>query len=575
MKSFFILALGFLIALLVPHQGSCQVLLENRQQLIPLKQLATFDLEIYGQVDSLLITARKFADYYKEQHQPRRQHVDSMVRLFLIVDQGSLDKSIKAAIDGKNIVCFAGFEPIKLDWADAIIHVEAPTTEKISVMMQSIFGGRAFVEKLKIERGDYARGDGLTSEGGIRLSFPIQDESHQYQPLKDTFDRLMQEYLDSLAFPGAQLMVLHKGKVAIMEEYGCHTYEGCLPVLPTDLYDMASVTKTTTATLALMALYDQNRIDLDQNLCFYIPKFCHSDKGEITLRNALTHQSGLKASIVFWKDTYRKNGSVKGRTYRPATDLKYSIKLSDHLYLHRRYKNKIYKSIRKSELKPEQGYVYSDLGFVIFPELIKSVTGYRIDSFMYQHFYNRLGADRLTFKPTDRFNISEIVPTELDTFFRHNLVQGFVHDESSAMLDGLSANAGLFANALDLAKICQMLLNKGSYGGDVFFKPEIVAEFTRTQFPDKGNRRALGFDKPLLDYKEGATYVARSASPQSFGHTGYTGTYYWIDPVTETAFILFTNRVNPTRANNKISGLSIRPRMLQAMYNFLEKGGGM
>ena len=297
----------------------------------------------------------------------------------------------------------------------------------------------------------------------------------------------MQEYLDSMAFPGAQLIVLHQGKVAIMAEYGCHTYEGCDPVLPTDLYDMASVTKTTTATLALMSLYDQHSIDLDQNLCFYIPQFCRSDKGDITLRNALTHQSGLKASIVFWKDTYRKNGSVKGRTYRPIANRKYSIKLSDHLYLHTRYKNKIYKSIRKSELKPEQGYVYSDLGFVIFPELIKAVTGYRIDSFMYQQFYDRLGADRLTFKPTDRFNISEIIPTELDTFFRHNLVHGFVHDESSAMLDGLSANAGLFANALDLAKICQMLLNKGSYGGDVFFKPETVNEFTR--YPISGKRQ--------------------------------------------------------------------------------------
>jgi CubicO group peptidase (beta-lactamase class C family) len=277
------------------------------------------------------------------------------------------------------------------------------------------------------------------------------------------------------------------------------------------------------------------------------------------------------ASIVFWRDTYRKNGSVRGRTYQADETKKYPIKLDENLFLHRRYKNKIYKGIRKSPLNPEAGYVYSDLGFVIFPEIIKRISGYRIDSFMYHHFYDRLGGDRLTFRPTERFGLSEIIPTEQDTFFRRSLVHGFVHDESSAMLGGLSANAGLFANALDLAKVWQMVLNKGNYGGEQYFSPETVAEFTRYQFKEQGNRRALGFDKPLLEYRDGTSYVAKSASPESFGHTGYTGTYYWIDPVYETVFILFTNRVHPTRASSQLFSLGIRPRMLQAVYDFLDK----
>lgn len=560
-----------LILFYSPVTACAQVLFKNEAQLLPLKNLGNFHFEIYSEVDTLLLTAVEYSDYYKEQHIPYRKVPSEKVRLFIVHDHEALSRASQKAKDGNNIVCFAGMQPEEVEWADAIIDLHPATRKQIGNMIQAIFGGRNFSDKLQVTRGAFDFGAGIETEGPVRLSIPNKNELEYYQPLKDTLDKIVRLGLDSMAFPGAQLVVLHKGKVAIMEEYGCHTYDGCVPVRSTDLYDMASISKTATATLAFMLLYDQQKIDLDQNLCFYLPMFCNSDKGVITLRNALTHQSGLLASIVFWRDTYRKNGSVRGRTYKSGETKKYSIKLDENLFLHRRYKNKIYKGIRKSPLNPEAGYVYSDLGFVIFPEIIKRISGYRIDSFMYHHFYDRLGGDRLTFRPTERFGLSEIIPTEQDTFFRRSLVHGFVHDESSAMLDGLSANAGLFANALDLAKVWQMVLNKGNYGGEQYFSPETVAEFTRYQFKEQGNRRALGFDKPLLEYRDGATYVAKSASPESFGHTGYTGTYYWIDPIYETVFILFTNRVHPTRASSQLFSLGIRPRMLQAVYDFLDK----
>jgi beta-N-acetylhexosaminidase len=557
-----------ILSLYGTHFG--QVLLKNEEQLLPLKNLESFDLEVYGRVDTLLHTAWQYTNYYKEQHLPYRTQPSHRVRFFIVQDEASLEKAAEKAVDGRNIVCFAGIQAVGLDWADAIIDLVHSGPESMSRAIQGIFGGLNFSDRLRVTRGAYQAGAGLETAGPTRLTFPGREELLHYQPLKDTLDKIAMLALDSMAFPGAQLLVVHQGRIVVMEEYGCHTYDGCIPVRPTDLYDMASVTKTATATLALMQLYDQRRIDLDKTLCDYLPMFCGSDAGRISLRDALTHQSGLKASIVFWRDTYRKNGSFKGRTYKPEESVRYPIRLHDQLYLHRRYKKRIYKTIRRSDLDPSQGYVYSDLGFVIFPEIIKRITGERIDTFMYRHFYDRLGADRLTFRPTERYSLGELVPTEQDTFFRHNLVHGFVHDESSAMLDGLSANAGLFANALDLAKLWQMVLNQGNYGGERYFSPETVAEFTRYQFQEKGNRRALGFDKPLLEYREGATYVARSASPESFGHTGYTGTYYWVDPAYETVFILFTNRVHPTRASSKLFSLNIRPRMLQAVYDFLD-----
>lgn len=546
-----------------------QILLKNEANLLPLGQLDKFHLEIYGQADSVLFTVRQYTDYYKEEHVPTRLSTREKVQLFLVRNQLELDRAEQLSEQGKNIICFFDFAPRKLDWADAIL-TTPNSKDKIIDMVQGIFGGTGFSETLYQDIGDFSSGEGLNTEGALRLRFLNPEESFYYQPLQDTLDQIIQLGLDSMAFPGAQLLVLHQGKIVVMKEYGCQSFEGCVPVEQKDLYDMASITKVSTATPALMYLYDQKKIDLDRNLCYYFPMLCNSDKSNIPLREALAHQGRLMPYIVYYQNTFRKSGKFKGRTFKPDWSERFPIKITDSLYLHRKYKKQIDKAIRKSPLNAEPGYVYSGLTFLLYPELVKRLSGERIDSFMYHHFYDRLGASRLTYRPLDRFALDEIIPTEIDTVFRHQLIHGYVHDEAAAMLDGLSCNAGLFANALDLGKYCQMLLNKGTYGGERYLSEEVVNEFTRVQYPEKDNRRGLGFDKPLLEYKEGASYVAKSASPESFGHTGFTGTYFWVDPVNQTVFVLFTNRVNPTRANGKLYSLGLRPRLHQAIYDFLD-----
>jgi CubicO group peptidase (beta-lactamase class C family) len=461
--------------------------------------------------------------------------------------------------------------PLAADWADAIIYLEDPDEALISRTIQAIFGGSYFYERLSRSAGPFTFGSGLMTTSQIRLSIPDLQRAHYYQPLRDTLEKLMQEGLDSMAYPGAQLLVLHDGEVAVRGSYGYHTYDKLRLVEDSDLYDMASITKVTTATPALMYLYEQDKIDLDKNLCYYFPVLCESNKANVPLREVLAHQGRLMPYIVYWQNTLRKNGKFKGRTFKKRTSGRYPIKITESLYLHKKYKRKIDKAIVDSPLNEEPGYVYSGLTFLLFPELIKELTGERIDSFLYRYYYDPLGASRLTYRPSDHFNLDEIIPTEVDTMFRHQLIHGYVHDEAAAMLDGLSTNAGLFANALDLGKLCQMLLNQGSYGGQRFLKEETIKEFTRYQFADQGNRRGLGFDKPPLEYRDGASYVARSASPDSYGHSGFTGTFFWSDPANKTVFILLTNRVYPTRANSKLYRMGLRPRMHQAIYDFLER----
>ncbi len=389
--------------------------------------------------------------------------------------------------------------------------------------------------------------------------------------LHQTLDSIIQTGVDSAAFPGAQLLVLHKGATIYDKNFGYHTYDKIRPVQSRDLYDLASVSKTTTGTLALMYLYDQGLFDIDGLWKDYFPNFENSNKANLDFRTVLAHQAGLIPYITFWARTKRKSGKFKWRTFKSKTSKRFPIKITDQLYLHRKYKKKIYKGIKKSKLREEEGYKYSGLSFLLYPDLVKEKTGLPFDTFLYKTFYQPIGAERLVFTPTKYFPLSEIVPTEIDTFFRNQLVHGTVHDENAAMLEGISSNAGLFGNAQDLGKLLQLFLNKGTYAGQRYLKASTVEEFTRCQFCEDGNRRGLGFDKPLIEYDAKAAYIAKSASPESYGHSGFTGTFYWVDPVEELIVIFLSNRVYPTRASRKLYSLNIRPSLHEAVYEAISK----
>ena len=245
--------------------------------------------------------------------------------------------------------------------------------------------------------------------------------------------------------------------------------------------------------------------------------------------------------------------------------------VTDSLWMHRNYKEKIYKSIRKSPLNQKEGYVYSDMFFTILPEIVEVLAGEGFEDYLKRTFYYPLGAYTITYNPLRFFPRERIVPTERDTFFRMVQLHGRVHDEGAAMLSGVSGHAGLFASANDLAKLMTMYMNYGAYGGEQLIAEPSVREFTRCQYCETGNRRALGFDKPLIDYDPKASSVAEAASPASFGHSGYTGTFTWIDPEKGLLYIFMSNRVYPTRDNPRIYELNVRPRIHEVLYQAIRE----
>ncbi len=456
-----------------------------------------------------------------------------------------------------------------IDQAKAISYTPKTNAYAQSLKAQMYFGAVGAIGKLAAPIGNtFKVNDGVITKGGLRLSYGIPELVGVNSAfLNQQMDAIIQEGIDSMAFPGAQVLVAKGGQVVYQKNFGFHTYDKRQKVEPNNVYDLASVTKVTTAVPALMRMQDDGLFDVDAKLVDYFPDFKGSDKADLYFRSILAHNARLQPYIVFWQKAKKKNGKYRRRTFKTKAHRNYPIKLTDNLYLHKKYKGKMMDLVKKSPLNKEPGYVYSGLTFLMYPDLVKAKTGKRFDQYLYHTFYRKIGANNLVFNPLERINPQDIIPTEEDDFFRNQLVQGTVHDEAAAMLSGLSSNAGLFGNASDLAKLLQLYLNKGSYGGEQFITPSTIQEFTQCQFCDEGNRRGLGFDKPLIQYDEKQSYVAKSASKYSYGHSGFTGTFFWLDPAEDLMVIFLSNRVYPTRNNRKLYSLNIRPRLHQAAYD--------
>ncbi len=402
--------------------------------------------------------------------------------------------------------------------------------------------------------------------------------------LRDSIAAIVDEGIRARAFPGAQVLAAKDGAVVFHEAFGYHTYDSLRPVALTDLYDLASITKVTTGLPALMKLYGEGKFDLDAPLERYFPDygFRRSNKAELTFREMLAHQARLRPWIPYWRgalrgnarypwrrgweDERRNDGRFRCRSFRRDSSRRFPIRVTDELWLHRNYRKKIYRAIRKSPLREKREYVYSGLLFYLLPEIVEKLTGEDFESYLKANFYDPIGAATLTYRPLRFFDRSRIAPTERDTFFRMTQLHGAVHDEGAAMMNGVSGNAGLFGSAIDLAKMMQLYLNEGRYGDRQLIAAEAVREFIRCQFCADGNRRGLGFDKPLIEYDPAKSSVAEAAGPASFGHSGYTGAFAWVDPANGLLFIFLSNRVYPTRENRRLYELNIRPRIHQVLY---------
>ncbi|HAQ18813.1 MAG TPA: serine hydrolase [Prolixibacteraceae bacterium] len=438
---------------------------------------------------------------------------------------------------------------------------------------QLIFGATDATGKLPVTVKDmFPINSGMETKSIHRLKYTLPEEVNISSDfLNFKLDSLAASGINRKAFPGCQVLVAKNGKVIFHKSYGYFTYEKVQAVQNNNLYDLASVTKITASLPVIMKLYDEKKINLDKPFATYFNEFLNTNKSEMTFRDVLTHQSRLQSFIPFWLEP-GSNSNLRNGVFRNQPSEKFQLRISDKWYVRSDFKNQIIADIIKSPLRAHKEFHYSDLGFSLFPFITERLTGTSFQEYLNKEFFNSLGAVSTGFKPYERFPITEIVPTEIDLAFRKELLQGYVHDELAALLGGISGNAGLFSTANDLAKVMQMYLQLGYYGGKQYIKPETIREFTKVQFPLTENRRALGFDKPNKRTNGQNRFPASDASYESYGHTGFTGTFTWADPENQLLFIFLSNRVHPTRRITTINDLNIRTKMHQAIYDAIHLG---
>ncbi len=442
---------------------------------------------------------------------------------------------------------------------------------------QLIFGAFDATGKLPVTIDKrFKVNDGISVSKNNGFSYTIPEEvGISSALLRHKIDSIALLGVKNKAYPGCQVLVAKNGNVIFHQCYGYHTYDNTNPVKANDLYDWASITKVTGPLPMIMKLVDEKKIDVNMPLSHYWPPFKNSNKEFLSLREILAHQAGLAPFIPFWQMALKEDGELDTNIFKDHPTPVFNIRVSSHLYMNKNFRQVMYDTIRNSKLRPVKKYVYSDLAFILFPEIISNLTGIDYERYLKQTFYRPLGAYNITFNPYLHYPLKQIIPTEDDEFFRHEVVHGFVHDEGAAMMGGISGNAGLFGTTLDLAKIFQMYLQKGYFAGKRYISDKTINEFTRIQFPENKNRRGLGFDKPYIDNEKNYlkdSFPATSSSKNSFGHTGFTGTFVWADPDNGLLFVFMSNRVYPTRENETIYDLNIRPAMHQSIYDCIKIG---
>jgi beta-glucosidase-like glycosyl hydrolase/CubicO group peptidase (beta-lactamase class C family) len=464
---------------------------------------------------------------------------------------------------------------------------------------QLIFGGIPAKGRLPVSSGNfYQEGDGMNTDHYFRFKYSIPEESMLDAVRLRGIDSLVLDAISKEAMPGCQVLVARNGVVVYHKAFGYHTYDTTRPVELSDLYDLASVTKILATVPCLMKLVDEKRIDVDERLSAYLPGLDSATTGNLIIKEILSHKSGLAAWIPFYLSTIEpmnprepliarqlsasypfrldmityvnRNTRYVDSIYSTEYSPDYPIQVAGRLFLQKAYPDTIFRKICHSELSGTKEYKYSDLGFYLCKQIIETLTDSSIYDYAYHNFYKYIGTGTLGYLPLNRFPRDRIVPTENDLVFRRQLLQGYVHDPGAAMLGGIGGHAGLFSNANDLAKIMQMYLQKGFYGGRRFISRETFDLFNTSYYHEEGVRRGLGFDKPEPDEtKTGPTIPDVSAS--SFGHSGFTGTYTWADPESGLLYVFLSNRIYPDQDNTRLYDMNVRTNIQQVIQDAIIK----
>ncbi|WP_431471656.1 serine hydrolase [Nonlabens sp. SCSIO 43208] len=436
------------------------------------------------------------------------------------------------------------------------------------VSAQMIFGARDFKGKLPVTSGEFKVGTGIYLPSIGRLSYStIPESAGLSSAMIAKIDSIANHTIDHQGAPGMQVLVARKGRVVFDTSYGFHTYDKRRRVSRSDKYDIASVTKIVATLPLVMELQEQGILSLDDTLGELLPAYRNTDKENITIKQMLSHYARLKPWTPFYSNT------LDSITQKPLKQLYsntkkggYSLIVANNLYGKSVLKDSISNSIRLSSLREKLEYKYSDFPYYILKDFIEGYYNQDLNELTQNHFYASLGMENTTYLPRNKFDKSEIVPTENDTVFRDQLVHGFVHDQGAAMQGGIGGHAGVFSTSNDIAKMMQMYLQGGYYGGKSYFKEETINTFNFCYYCDQEVRRGVGFDKPQLD-EVGPT--CGCVSMQSFGHSGFTGAYTWADPENEIVYVFLANRIHPDANNKFLIEENIRTNIQQVIYDHI------
>ena len=440
----------------------------------------------------------------------------------------------------------------------------------------------------------FPTGAGVTITPKTPLHFVPEEYGLSSTHLK-RIDSIALDGIRQGAYPGCQVVVLKNGHIMFDKSFGTYAGKGSPRVESTSIYDLASLSKTTGTLLAIMKLYDKGRFNLTDKISDHLPFLQRTDKKDITIQEILYHQSGLPSWIPFYQEAIDKD-SYDGRLFSARKDAHhplqlgttswanpkfkfkseyvspvktgdYTVQICDSLWLNRSFRKVMEEKIMEAPLKQKR-YVYSDVGFILLGMLVEQLAGMPMEAYLQREFYEPMGLEYTGYLPLRRFAKSEIVPSNKDRFLRKETLQGFVHDEASAFFGGLAGNAGLFSTARDVARVYQMLLNGGEIDGQRYLSKETCQLFTTET--SKISRRGLGFDKPDADDPKKGN-CAPAAPAGVYGHTGFTGTCAWVDPVNELVYVFLSNRIYPDVTNRKLNQLHIRERIQGAIYDAMKK----
>ena len=420
--------------------------------------------------------------------------------------------------------------------------------------------------KLPVRVCNYPAGFGIEI-AAVEKPGPLERRAIMTQSI----DSIINDAIAQRAFPGCVVFAVKDGEIIYDKAYGTYSFDEAKPVTLESIYDLASVTKISATTISVMKLYEEGKLSLNKKLGDYLPWVNGTDKADLEIDDILLHQAGLVPFIPFYRETIdTATGIPNPQIYSDKAKPGFTIRVAENIFMRNDWQDTMIKRILHSPLGKHGRYVYSDNDFIFLGKIVEQITGMTLDQYVLKTFYSKIGMRSTGFKPRERFwKEGSIVPTEYEKHFRQQLIQGDVHDEGASMFGGVAGHAGLFSNAYDLAMLYQMLLNGGTFNGERFLKEETIKLFTA--YHSKDSRRAYGFDKPEKDnVTRREPYPSELASPQTFGHTGFTGTCVWVDPQYNLVYIFLSNRVNPTRNNPLLSQLLIRGKIQDAIIEAIK-----